>query len=44
MCPTISAILRFDTAVEVTASELRVELMVPADEESASFFTSWAAR
>lgn len=35
---TISAIMRFDTAIEVTASELRVELMFPADEESAAFF------
>lgn len=35
---TISAILRFDTAIEVTASELRVELMFPADEASAAFF------
>jgi len=30
--------MRFDTAIEVTASELRVELMFPADEESAAFF------
>jgi len=40
---TISAILRFETAVEVTASELRVELMFPADEESAAFFRSMAS-
>jgi hypothetical protein len=31
---TISTILRFDTAVDVTASELRIELMFPADDES----------
>ncbi len=35
---TVSTVLRFDTAVEVTASELRVELMFPADEASDSFF------
>lgn len=35
---TISTVMRFDTAVEVTASELRVELMFPADDESEAFF------
>jgi transcriptional regulator with XRE-family HTH domain len=35
---TISTVMRFDTAVEVTASELRVELMFPADEASEEFF------
>lgn len=35
---TISTVMRFDTAVEVTASELRVELMFPADDESDAFF------
>lgn len=35
---TISAVMRFDTAVEVTASELRVELMFPADGESEAYF------
>lgn len=35
---TISAVMRFDTAVEVTASELRVELMFPADDESDAYF------
>lgn len=35
---TIAAVLRFDTAVDVTASELRVELMFPADDESDAFF------
>lgn len=39
---TISAILRFDTAIEVTASELRVELMFPADDESDAFFRETA--
>ena len=40
---TISAVMRFDTAVEVTASELRVELMFPADDASAAFFAELAA-
>jgi hypothetical protein len=35
---TISTVMRFDTAVEVTASELRVELMFPADDESDAYF------
>lgn len=35
---TISTVMRFDTAIEVTASELRVELMFPADDESERFF------
>ena len=35
---TISTVMRFDTAIEVTASELRVELMFPADDDSAAFF------
>jgi hypothetical protein len=35
---TISTVMRFDTAVEVTASELRVELMFPADDDSDAFF------
>jgi transcriptional regulator with XRE-family HTH domain len=39
---TISTVMRFDTAVEVTASELRVELMFPADDESESFFRDLA--
>src|SRR5262249_41089297 len=30
---TISTVMRFDTAVDVTVSELRVELMFPADGE-----------
>ncbi|MFO0618407.1 MAG: helix-turn-helix transcriptional regulator [Polyangiaceae bacterium] len=37
---TISTVMRFDTAVEVTASELRVELMFPADDDSDAFFRS----
>ncbi len=32
---TITTVMRFDTAVEVSTSELRVELMFPADEPSA---------
>lgn len=35
---TISTVMRFDTAIEVTASELRVELMFPADQASEQFF------
>lgn len=31
---TVSTVMRFDTAVEVTTSELRVELMYPADADS----------
>lgn len=31
---TVSTVMRFDTAVEVTTSELRVELMYPADPDS----------
>jgi transcriptional regulator with XRE-family HTH domain len=40
---TISTVMRFDTAVEVTVSELRVELMFPADDESEAFFRGLAA-
>jgi len=39
---TISTVMRFDTAVEVTASELRVELMFPADDDSDRFFRDLA--
>lgn len=35
---TISAVMRFDSAVEVTTSRLRVELMFPADEAAEPFF------
>ncbi len=35
-------VMRFDTAIEVTASELRVELMSPADDESDRFFRELA--
>jgi hypothetical protein len=34
---TISTVMRFDTAIEVTSSELRVELMFPADYDSERF-------
>lgn len=40
---TISTVMRFDTAIEVTVSELRVELMFPADDESERFFRERAA-
>ena len=36
---TIATVMRFDSAIEVTASELRVELMYPADDASEAFFT-----
>jgi transcriptional regulator with XRE-family HTH domain len=39
---TISTVMRFDTAIEVTASELRVELMFPADDDSERFFRDLA--
>lgn len=35
---TVSAVMRFDTAVEVTTSQLQVELMFPADEIADTFF------
>jgi transcriptional regulator with XRE-family HTH domain len=41
---TISTVMRFDTAAEVTTSELRVELMFPADAESEVFFAEAGAR
>lgn len=39
---TISTVMRFDSAVEVTASELKVELMFPADADSERFFRDLA--
>lgn len=39
---TISTVMRFDTAIEVTVSELRVELMFPADDDSERFFRDLA--
>ena len=41
---TISAVLRFDTAVEVTTSQLRVELMFPADKAAEAYFQARATR
>lgn len=35
---TISTVMRFDTAVEVTTSQLRIELMFPADEDADAYF------
>ena len=35
---TISAVMRFDTAVEITTSQLRVELMFPADDAAEAYF------
>lgn len=41
---TISAVMRFDSAVEVTTSRLRVELMFPADEAAEAFFRARTTR
>jgi hypothetical protein len=35
---TISAVMRFDTAVEITTSQLRIELMFPADDAADAYF------
>jgi hypothetical protein len=35
---TISTVMRFDTAIEVTTSQLRVELMFPADDAAEAYF------
>src|SRR5215471_9814297 len=35
---TISTVMRFDTAIEVTTSQLRIELMFPADEAAEAYF------
>lgn len=35
---TISTVLRFDTAADATVSDLKVELMFPADEAGSDFF------
>jgi hypothetical protein len=40
---TFNAVMRFDSARDITLSELRVELGFPADERTASFFQSAAA-
>ncbi len=39
---TISTVMRFDNAVDVTVADLRVELMFPADEQSEAFFRDTA--
>jgi transcriptional regulator with XRE-family HTH domain len=39
---TIATVMRFDTAIDVTLSDLRVELMFPADDESEAWFRSLA--
>lgn len=41
---TLATVMRFDHATDVTASELKVELMFPADEESERFFRSMAGQ
>lgn len=40
---TFSTVMRFEHAAEVTISELRVELIFPADEEGDAFFRGLAA-
>jgi transcriptional regulator with XRE-family HTH domain len=35
---TISTVMRFDTAIEVTTSQLRIELMFPADGAAEAYF------
>ena len=40
---TIGTVMRFDTAIEQTTSELRLELMFPADDQAAAFFREMAA-
>ncbi len=35
---TISAVMRFGTAIEVTTSQLRIELMFPADDDAEAWF------
>ncbi len=35
---TISAVMRFDTAVEITTSQLRIELVFPADDDADAYF------
>jgi transcriptional regulator with XRE-family HTH domain len=35
---TISTVMRFDTALEVTTSQLRIELMFPADDAADAYF------
>jgi len=40
---TTTAVMRFDAALDVTAADLRVELLFPADDESDTFFQSLAS-
>ncbi len=35
---TFATVLRFDTARELTLSEIRIELVFPANEKTANFF------
>lgn len=39
---TISVVMRFDTATEVTTSQLRIELMFPADDQAEAYFRARA--
>lgn len=40
---TMATVIRFDTAVDVTVADLRVELMFPADDASEAFFLARAS-
>lgn len=40
---TISSVMRFDTAHDITAAQLRLELMFPADATAEAFFDALAA-
>jgi hypothetical protein len=35
---TISTVMRFDATIEVTTSQLRIELMFPADDAAEAYF------
>ena len=35
---TISTVMRFDTAIEVTTSQLQIKLMFPADQAADAYF------
>ncbi|MFT5686585.1 MAG: hypothetical protein ACI8RZ_007541 [Myxococcota bacterium] len=39
---TTSTVMRFDKAADVTASEIRVERVFPADDETEAFFRQHA--
>jgi hypothetical protein len=35
---TIPTVMRFDTAIEIATSQLRIELMFPADQAADAYF------